>query len=82
MYRLLQVLQSPFSNGHALLLTEGSPDVAYTMFRQLCDILQLELFTINSSSIAQDRLYDLEMFKSELVSCLVKAGIKVSRWMF
>ena len=80
MYRLLQILQSSFSNGHALLITEGSPDIPPMLFRLLSDILQIELFTVNPSSVAHDRVYDMEMFKSDLVSCLIKAGIKVERF--
>ena len=78
-YRLIQILQSPFSNGHALLIMEGSPDVSPMLFRQLTDLLQVELFTVNPSAVAHDRDYDIGMFKSDLVSCLIRAGIKVNK---
>ena len=77
-YRLIQILQSPFSNGHALLIMEGSPDVCPMLFRQMTDLLQVELFSVNPSALAHDRDYDIGTFKSDLVSCLITAGIKVN----
>lgn len=79
MFRLIHVLQSPFSTGHVMLVAESSPDIMDTWIKQICHVIQSECFAISPSAISYEREYDVNLFKADLVHCMVRAGIKVGR---
>ena len=78
-FRLQQILGSPFSHGNAFIVSEGGPCDVNLWVRLTCYLSGLELFTITPSEIAYEEKRSVEHIKAEMVQFFITCGIKVMK---
>ncbi|XP_057302207.1 uncharacterized protein LOC130636487 isoform X2 [Hydractinia symbiolongicarpus] len=78
-FRLLQLIQSPFSVGHALIVSEGFSGLVPVVMKQVCQLGVNELVTINASDIVYDEKYSLDRFKDDMARVFINCGVKNSK---